>query len=397
MMQNPLLEMKNGEKEQPRISRKAREVKPFFVMEILERAQKLERQGRNIVHLEVGEPDFHTPKVVSEAAMIALADGKTSYTHSLGLIELREAIAENYLAKYGIEVSPDRIMVTSGTSPAMALIFSTILSPGDEVLLTDPHYACYPNFVRVADGSPRFVPVSEENGFQLTVGQVESHADVAAILINSPSNPTGTLMSEEVMRKIAATDALVVSDEIYHGLVYGEKEHTILEYTDRAFVVNGFSKLYAMTGWRIGYLIAPLEYMRTLQNLHQSFYISANCFVQWAAITALKETDEEVRKMVATYDERRRYLVGALRELGLSVKTEPKGAFYILAGASHISGDSMALATEILEKAGVAVAPGIDFGAGGEGYIRFSYANSLGNIREGVRRVGEFLKNYNPR
>lgn len=277
----------------------------------------------------------------------------------------------------------------------MSLVFSTILSPGDEVLLTDPHYACYPNFVRMADGKPRFVPVKEEEGFQLTTNQIEKHVDsnVAAILINSPANPTGTLISEEVMRKIAETDALVVSDEIYHGLVYGDREHTILEYTDRAFVVNGFSKLYAMTGWRIGYLIAPPEYVRTIQNLHQSFFISANCFVQWAAITALKETNEEVRRMVDIYNERRRYIVGALRELGLSVKAEPRGAFYVLAGASHISGDSMALAHEILEKAGVAVTPGIDFGEGGEGYIRFSYANSLDNILEGVRRLEEFLKN----
>lgn len=382
--------------EQPRISRKAREVKPFFVMEILERAQELEREGRDIIHLEVGEPDFPTPKAVCEAAMVALADGKTCYTHSLGLIELREAIAENFKTRYDVDVSPGQIVVTSGTSPAMSLIFSTILSPGDEVLLTDPHYACYPNFVRAADGVPRFVPVKEEDGFQLTVEQIERNVDskVAAIMINSPANPTGTLIPDEVMRKIAGTDSLVVSDEIYHGLVYGEREHTILEYTDRAFVVNGFSKLFAMTGWRIGYIIAPPEYVRTLQNLHQNFHISANCFVQWAAITALRETGEEVRHMVRIYDERRRYIVKALRELGLSVKTEPKGAFYVLAGVSHISGDSMSLAHEILEKAGVAVTPGIDFGSGGEGYIRFTYANSLDNIREGVRRLGEFLRSY---
>ncbi|MEW6200674.1 MAG: pyridoxal phosphate-dependent aminotransferase [bacterium] len=378
---------------QEKISEKACSVKPFLVMEIMEKAEAMERRGEGIVHLEVGEPDFSTPEPVVEAAIKAIKDGRTHYTHSLGILELREAIAEHYCDKYGVNISPDNIVVTNGTSPAMSLAFCALLSDGDEVILTDPHYACYPNFIRVADGRVKSLPVREEDAFQFTAEQVEEFITPAqrAVVVNSPSNPTGTLIRREVMEKIAERGIFVVSDEIYHGLVYGEKEHTILEFTDRSFVINGFSKLYAMTGWRIGYLIAPSGFIRTLQSLHQNFFIAANTFVQWAAIAALRRCRSDVEAMVGTYDQRRKCILEELKSLGFSVKVEPKGAFYVLAGASHISRNSYQLAHEILEKAKVAVTPGIDFGDNGEGYLRFSYANSIDNIREGARRIKAFL------
>ncbi len=379
------------------ISRVAQEIKPFMAMEVLEKAQIMERSGIDIVHMEVGEPDFDTPMAVKLAAEKALKDGKTHYTHSLGLIELREAIAESYHNTYGVEVSPDRILVTSGTSPAMLVLFSALLERGDEVIISDPHYACYPNFIRFLGGDPVFVKVYEEDGFQYRVKAIKEHMTerTKTILVNSPSNPTGNLLSPERLSKIGELGPYVVSDEIYHGLVYEGKEHSILEFTDRAFVLNGFSKLYAMTGWRLGYIIAPPEFVRTMQKIHQNFFISASSVGQWAAIAALRETAADVKRMRDLYNERRIALVKRLKEMGLGITVEPTGAFYALANAKHLSNNSYDLAFDILEKAHVGVAPGIDFGDNAEGYIRFSYATSLERINEGLNRLERYLKeNY---
>jgi aspartate/methionine/tyrosine aminotransferase len=211
------------------------------------------------------------------------------------------------------------------------------------------------------------------------------------VLINSPSNPTGNLLSEDRMERIAALGLPVVSDEIYHGLVYGEQAHSILEYTRNAFVLNGFSKLYAMTGWRLGYIIAPHDFVRPLQKIQQNFFISAGSVSQWAGIAALTRAHADVERMRRTYDERRKFLIRAVREMGFGLPVEPAGAFYMLVNARHLSNDSYALAFEILEKAGVALGPGIDFGANAEGYLRFSYANSLDNIRKGLDRLKQYL------
>jgi aspartate/methionine/tyrosine aminotransferase len=281
------------------IAKRAQEIEPFLVMEVLERAVALEAQGENVIHLEIGEPDFQTPDCIQEAAIQALRDGKTGYTHSLGILPLREAIAEHYHARYGVEVSPDRILVTTGTSPAMWMIFAAILETGDQVLLSDPHYACYPNFIRFCGGEPVGVDVFEEDGFQLRPEAVRNGVDrrTKAILINSPANPTGTLLSAERMAAIAEMGPLVLSDEIYHGLVYEGREHSILEFTDRAVVLNGFSKAFAMTGWRLGYVIVPPELIRPLQKMHQNFFISANAFVQAAGVAALREGQGETARM----------------------------------------------------------------------------------------------------
>jgi aspartate/methionine/tyrosine aminotransferase len=375
------------------IARHAQEIEPFIVMEVMERAQELEARGEHLIHLEVGEPDFPTPACIQEAMARAVKDGMTGYTHSLGFLPLREAIAEHYHAKYGVQVSPDRILVTAGTSPAMWMVFAALLEQGDQVILSDPHYACYPNFVRFCGGELVCVDVLEEDGFQFRPEAVKARITprTKAILINSPANPTGTLLSAERMIALADMGPLVLSDEIYHGLVYEGREHSILEFTDRAVVFNGFSKAFAMTGWRLGYIIVPPEMVRPLQKMHQNFFISANAFVQAAGVAALREALPDSERMRRSYDERRRFLVPGLRKLGFGVATEPTGAFYVFANAKRFSGDSYTFAFEILERAKVCVAPGVGFGKNGEGYLRFSYANSLENLAEALRRLERFL------
>ncbi|MBM4466721.1 MAG: pyridoxal phosphate-dependent aminotransferase [Chloroflexi bacterium] len=376
------------------IAKRAQEIKPFIVMDVLERAHAMECEGIHIIHLEVGEPDFDTPQCVKDAACQALEEGHTHYTHSLGNLRLREAICKHYLERYDVSVHPDQVVITSGTSPAMFLIFSALLEKGDEVIISDPHYACYPNFIRFVEGVPVTVPVYEEDGFQYRPEAIEEKITekTRAIFINSPSNPTGNLLSEGRMRAIAEFSPYIVSDEIYHGLVYEGQEHSILEFTDRAFVLNGFSKLYAMTGLRLGYLIAPRPFVRPIQKMQQNFFISANSVVQIAGIAALEKAGADVARMKNIYNERRQYMVKRLKEIGLGIAVEPTGAFYVFANAKHISPDSYQLAFDILEKAHVGVTPGIDFGDSGEGYLRFSYANSMENIGEGLNRIERYLQ-----
>jgi aspartate/methionine/tyrosine aminotransferase len=375
------------------IAERAERITPFIVMDVLERARAMENEGIDIVHLEVGEPDFETPQSVKDAACRALEDGHTHYTHSLGNLKLREAICRHYLKTYDVSVRPDQIVITSGTSPAMFLLFSALLEEGDQVIISDPHYACYPNFIRFVGGVAVTVPVYEKDGFQFRPEAIEKRITekTKAIFINSPSNPTGNLLSEGRMKAIAGFSPPIVSDEIYHGLVYEGQEHSILEFTDNAFVLNGFSKLYAMTGLRLGYLIAPEQFIRPIQKIQQNFFICANSAIQIAGIAALEETEQDVARMKSLYDERRKYMVKRLKEMSFGITVEPTGAFYVFANARHISKDSYKLAFDILEKAHVGVTPGIDFGKNGEGYLRFSYANSIENIVEGLNRLEGFL------
>lgn len=378
------------------ISKKAQEIPPFIVMDVLEKAQEFERRGERIIHMEVGEPDFDTPNCINEACYRAICEGKTHYTHSLGLIELREAISEDYWNKYGVRVSPEQILVASGTSPAMLLLFSALLEQQEEVILSNPYYPCYPNIIRFVGGSPVFVDVKEEEGFQYLPDMIEQKLNpkVKGIMINSPSNPTGNVMDEARMKKIAEFSPFIISDEIYHGLVYEGKAHSILEFTDHAFVINGFSKLYAMTGWRLGYIIAPKEFIRPMQKIQQNLFISASSFAQWGALIGLKEAKKDVQKMKDTYDQRRRFVIPKLKGLGFGITVEPTGAFYILANAKKFSQNSYQLAFDILKEAKVGVAPGIDFGTGAEGYLRFSYASSMENIKEGMSRLEHYLERY---
>jgi len=376
------------------ISKCTQEMTSFIVMDVLERAHELERQGLQIIHLEVGEPDFDTPQCVKAAACKALDEGHTHYTHSMGLLELREAICEHYYDTYKVTVSPDQVVVGSGTSPVMFVMFAALLEEGDQVIISDPHYACYPNFIKFMRGEPVLVPVYEEDGFQYRPEAIAEKITpkTQGIFINSPSNPTGNLLSAERMQAIAQLSPYIISDEIYHGLVYEGQEHSILEFTDNAFVLNGFSKLYAMTGLRLGYLIAPPKFIRCIQKVQQNFFISANSMVQRAGIAALKEAGPDIAHMKKTYNERRKFMIGRLKQMGLGITVEPTGAFYVFANAKHISGDSYKLAFDILENAHVGVTPGIDFGQNAEGYLRFSYASSMENIVEGMNRLEKYLE-----
>jgi len=365
-------------------------------MDVVARAKELERQGRDIVRLEIGDPDFATPEVVTRAAEVAMESGDTGYTQSAGLPALREAIAAHGADAYGVTIDPENIVVTQGTSPAMLLLFGALLDPGDEVIISDPCYPAYGNYIAFLGGVPVHVPVRAVDGFRFRVDELEAAITprTRAIMINSPANPMGTVLAPGDLAALAEAaerhGIWIASDEIYHGLQFDGPSHSILEFTDRAFVLNGFSKAYAMTGWRLGYLIAPPAFVRPAEVIQQNFFLCANHFVQVAGTVALLEAQGDVARMRACYDERRRYLVPALRSLGLSIETEPTGAFYVFADARAWGEDSLALTWRLLEEAGVAVAPGIDFGAGGEGFLRFSYAASLERLREGVDRLSRW-------
>lgn len=381
----------------PGVSARARAIRPFLAMDMVARAAELEEAGHDIVHLEVGDPDFPTPQVVVQAAEAAMESGGTGYTESLGLPDLREAVSQHMQDAYGVRVNPAHIVVTQGTSPAMLLLFGTLLDPGDEVLLADPCYPAYPNYVAFLGGVPVSVPVHARDGFRFDPAAVERAITprTKAIVINSPGNPTGGVLGPADLEALAGIGerhgVWIASDEIYHGLQFDGRSHSILEFTDRAFVLNGFSKAYAMTGWRLGYLIAPEEFVRPAEKIQQNFFLCANRFVQVAGTVALLRAQGDVVRMRDAYDERRRFLVPALRDAGLTVAAEPMGAFYVFADASRwaqaAGTDSLGLASILLEEAGVAVTPGVDFGPGGEGFLRLSYATSLDRLEEGVRRL----------
>jgi len=362
-------------------------------MEVLERAQELERQGRSVIHLEVGEPDFPTPQPIVDAGVWALNEGQTHYTHSLGILRLREAIAARYAERFGLQVSPDRVLVTAGSSLAMLYAFGALIEPGDEVIAATPHYPCYPNFVRFFGGTLVETPTDPADGYRLDPDAVARAMTprTKLLLINSPSNPTGAVLREDRLSALAGLGIPIVSDEIYHGLVYGPPAPTALQYAPDAVIVDGLSKRYAMTGWRLGYLVAPERLMRVLQIMQQSFLISAGAFVQEAAVIALQQGDAYTDRMAASFRARRDLTVKLFRELGFGVPDPPEGAFYVFADASRFTNDSLAFAFELLECAGVAVAPGIDFGEAGRRCIRVCYAASDTDIREASRRIGEYM------
>lgn len=375
------------------ISKRSMEIPPFLVMDVLERAMDMSACGADVIHLEVGEPDFDTPSNITEAGIAALRAGKTHYTSSTGIPELKKAISDYHARNYSVSVDPQCVIVTSGSSPAILLALAAILDPGDEIILSDPHYACYPNFVTFLGGTPVFVNAYPEEGFQLNPQRVERSITrrTKAIMINSPSNPTGAVMDPENMKRLAELGIPIISDEIYHGLVYEGKESTILEFSSKSFVVNGFSKLFAMTGWRLGYLISPLEFVRPIQKMTQNFFISAADFIQYAGVEALTHASEETSRMRTIFDQRRLLMLSRLKEIGFEIKSAPVGAFYILADANKFTNDSYKFAFEILEEARVGVAPGIDFGSNAEGFIRFSYTNSMENINEGLNRLERYI------
>ncbi len=378
-------------------SEKSRNLPPFLVMEVLERAQQIEAAGEHVVHMEVGEPDFDSPPFVIQTATAALRQGQTHYTHSLGRRDLREAIAQWHHEQYGTKIDPDTIIVTTGSSPALLLVFATLCNPGDEVILSNPGYACYPQIVGFAGGACVFVDVFEQDGFQYRPEDIAEKITprTKAILVNSPSNPTGNLIDRERLAAICDLGPPVVSDEIYHGLVYGDRAVSVREITAGSVLVGGFSKLFAMTGWRLGYAIVPPELVRPMQKMQQNFFISAGDFIQAAAIAALSGCSDDVERMRQEYDRRRQMVLRRCDDIGLGVAVEPTGAFYVFANVKHfcraLGMNSYELAFDILEKAKVAVTPGTDFGPGGEGYLRLSYASSFANLTEGMNRLAAYF------
>ncbi|MDR1394675.1 MAG: pyridoxal phosphate-dependent aminotransferase [Deltaproteobacteria bacterium] len=382
------------------LNERAQNVSPFMVMEVLERAQELTRAGRSIIHLEIGEPDFPTSEPIVRAMNQALAQNSFYYTHSQGDPELREALARHYRRRYGLDLDPRRFLVTPGTSAGFMLLFGALLSAGDGVVISDPHYCCYPNFIKFFGGKVILCPALEEDGFRLDPRRAARclGPDVKALIINSPANPTGAVLDSGRLAELAGLDTLIIADEIYHGLNYqDDRDHSILEYTDQAVVVGGFSKCFAMTGWRIGYLILPPELVRPFQRIAQNFIISVNAAVQKAAIAALEEDWPRVEERRIIYNRRRKLLVRGLKALGLGILADPEGAFYVLARADHLNPDSAALVYEILEEASVGTVPGREFGSRAEGFLRFSYAAGEEDIEKALARLAVFIRNREER
>jgi aspartate/methionine/tyrosine aminotransferase len=377
-----------------RFARRATECQPFLAMEVMERARELERAGRSVLHLELGEPDFAPPRAAVEACQAALAAGETRYTDSRGLPELREAIAADLTRRSGVPIAAERVLVTSGTSPAWLLVLSLLVEPGDEVLLGTPHYPCYPNFIRQLGGQPVLVPTRAESGWQLDPDAVAAARTprTRAIIAASPANPTGAVESAETLRALAALGLPLLADEIYDGLLYdGARVTSALAVSEQGFALDGFSKRYAMTGFRLGWVAAPAEALRALQVLQQNLFISASHFVQRAGVAALREGGETPRAMRAAYAQRRDRLAAGLRRIGFELPRLPQGAFYLFADARRFTRDSLGFARALLERAGVAVTPGVDFGRTGEGWLRFCYAAPEAVLDEALLRIERAL------
>ncbi len=382
-----------------RIAARMKNIVPFYVMDLLARAKQLEAEGRSIIHMEVGEPDFPTPKQVVEAGKQALDDGHTGYTAATGIPEMRQAISAHYRRQYDLDIDPGRIVVTPGSSGALQLVMGVLVNPGEQVLMTDPGYPCNKNFVEFVSGVPRPLPVGPENNYQLSARQVEENwtESTRAVMVASPSNPTGTLLSREELNSIHAVvkarGGTLIVDEIYQGLIYGESSFSALEIDDDLFVINSFSKYFGMTGWRLGWVVAPVEFVDSLDCLSQNIFLSCPSLSQYAALAAFSpgclETLEARRR---AFKERRDFLLPALREIGFEIEVVPEGAFYLYTNSSKLTDDSFSFAYDLLETEGVAITPGKDFGVNRpEQHVRFAYTNSIENMTEGLRRIRRFV------
>ncbi|MFW2368512.1 MAG: pyridoxal phosphate-dependent aminotransferase [Desulforhopalus sp.] len=378
-------------------------IAPFYVMDLLTRAKEMEARGRSVIHMEVGEPDFVTAEPVIEAGKAALDAGHTGYTPATGIPELRKAISDHYLAHFDVEINPKRIVVTPGASGALQLVLSVLVDPGQEVLMADPGYPCNKNFVELVSGVPVCLPVGPESRYQLDAEQIDGawSPRTRAAMIASPSNPTGTLVPRSELRNIydlvTAKGGHLIVDEIYQGLVYGADCYSALSISDNLFVINSFSKYFGMTGWRVGWLVAPESYIKPLDTLAQNIFISSAAPSQYAALRAISS---DCRHILETrkeeFKKRRDYLLPALKRLGFDIPVVPEGAFYLYANCSNLTGDSFAFAYDLLDSEGVAVTPGKDFGANKpEQYLRFAYTTDIEQMKEGVRRIKRFLDKTN--
>ena len=380
-----------------RTARRAAEIEPFEVMDVLSRAQALERAGRHVVHMEIGEPDFTAPEPVVEAGMRAIRDGRTAYTATLGLNSLREAIASHYQKKFLVKVDPGRIAITSGASGGLLCVTALYVDAGDEILVPDPGYPGYRHFVRAFEGLAKTLPVSGATDFQPTLEMVRNAwgPRTKGLLLGSPSNPTGTLISKseltEIAQFIAQKQGVLMVDEIYQGLVYGMDPWTSYGLPGEVVIINSFSKYFCMTGWRLGWVVLPETAIRSFEKLAQHLFISAPAAAQHAAESAFHPESikvlEERRKEFAR---RRDFLVPALKNAGLSIPAEPHGAFYVYADVGR---DARAFARELLEKEAVAATPGVDFGGNGtDRYVRFAYTRSMEDLQEAAKRIARFVR-----
>lgn len=383
-----------------KIARRMADIQPFHVMEILKRAHQLEAAGRDIIHLEVGEPDFPTPPTIVEAARDFLVGGHVHYTPALGLTALREAIARFYHDRFGADVAPERIIVTPGASGALMLALAVTTDPGDEWLLPDPGYPSNRHLVRSFEGVARALPVDASTRFQPTPAQVADAwtARTRGLMVASPANPTGTLLSlDEIValqETVAARDGILIVDEIYQGLNYGIDASTALSRLDDVFVVNSFSKYFGMTGWRLGWVVAPQAYVRQIEKLAQHFFISPSTPAQHAALAAFTPATLEIlEERRHAFAARRNTLLPALRELGFRFATEPQGAFYLYADISDLADNSETLARRLIEDAGVATTPGIDFGDNApDRHLRIAYTTEEARLVEAAERIASVLR-----
>lgn len=384
----------------PHLSRRAGEIESFRVMKLLARARELEAAGRDIIHMEVGEPDFDTPEPITAAGQAALAAGRTHYTPATGLPALRRAIAEFYHQRYQTRVDPERILVTPGASGALMLACAALLDEGDGVLLADPGYPCNRNFVRAFGGVPQHVEVGAETGYQLSAELVRSHwrDTTRAVVLASPSNPTGTVIGEVALQgvidEIAACGGTLISDEIYHGLTYGDRLQTALALSEDVFVLNSFSKYFGMTGWRLGWIVAPEWAVDALDRMAQNLYIAAPTIAQHAALAAFSDqTLKILEQRRDAFRARRDFLMPALQDLGLKIRVCPQGAFYLYADVSTFTNDAQQFCETLLEVHGVAATPGLDFGNfRAAEHVRFAYTTDIDRLQLGVERLARALQ-----
>jgi aspartate/methionine/tyrosine aminotransferase len=382
-----------------RLASRMGRIRPFYVMDLLARARRLEAAGRSIIHLEVGEPDFPTPAPIVEAGRRALAEGRHHYTPASGLPELRQAIAGLYRGRFGLTIDPQRILITPGASGALQLVTGVLVGAGERVLMADPGYPCNRHFVALAEGEPVGLPVGAETGYQLTAETAVAAwtPNTRAALVASPSNPTGTLIERPALaalhQAVRRRGGDLIVDEIYQGLVYEGEEHSALELGEEVFVINSFSKFFGMTGWRLGWVVAPPAYVEPLDRLAQNIFLAAPTPAQYAALAAFSiETATILEQRRQEFQRRRDFLLPALEALGFRFPVKPRGAFYLYADCSALTDDSFRLADELLNKAGVAVTPGLDFGHHQpERHLRFAYTTGMGQLAEGVKRIRRFL------
>ena len=376
-------------------SARSRAIEPFHVMALLARANQLQADGHDVIHLEIGEPDFTTAAPIVAAGQAALADGYTRYTAARGLPALREAISSFYGQRYGLDIDPQRILITPGGSGALLLASSLLVDPGKHWLLADPGYPCNRHFLRLVEGAAQLVPVGPDVRYQLTPELVERYWDQDSVgaLVASPANPTGTLLSRDELgglsQALKARGGHLVVDEIYHGLTYGTDAASVLEVDDEAFVLNSFSKYFGMTGWRLGWLVAPPAAVPELEKLAQNLYISAPSMAQHAALACFQpQTLEILEQRRHAFQNRRDFLLPALRELGFKIAVEPEGAFYLYADISAFGGDAFAFCQHFLETEHVAFTPGLDFGRHlATQHVRFAYTQDLPRLQQAVERI----------